>query len=377
MNETKVYIIDTNVLVRQTLVHIVRNSEGISYFGSTSGASFNDITLDIKDKKPHVLFLGINEIDSREMDLFNHLRMLHPSLPIVVLTPFNREGAQIAISCLKNGAVDFVTKPISHGRLILAKNHFAKRINPILKTIGRLNLDRQMSLESAKVTETPSIKGLKNRAPLEAIVIGGCTGGVLSMFEVIAKLPKNLSAPVIVVQHMPKLFTGVLAEELDNEAELNVFEAQNGSTLRAGNVYVIPGGYHAVIKNGIQRSICLHRGPREEDSRPSMNVLLRSASQVFQDQLLGAFLSGGGKDGILGAHSIMDKGGQIITESKESTLLWDVAKQMEDQGIVMDSYPAELISDEISKRVLESRNEKPLRKLKKSTNNFIATPGTI
>lgn len=374
MNEIKAYIIDSNVLVRQTLVNIIRSENGISFFGTANSPSIQDIIADVQEKKPNVIFLGINEDDSNERHLFYMLRKAFPTLAIIVITPINEDGAEIAISCLKNGAVDFISKPVNSGRLVLAREHFAKRVIPVLRMLERLNMDRDTSsidvpkrrkIRSNKTTYSAYLKRLTS--PIEMVVVGGCTGGVQSLFSMISVLPENLSVPIIIVQHMPKQYSMKLAQELNDVSRIAVCEAKNRQIVRPGKVYIIPGGYHAALKNeGIYKTICLHRGPREENSRPSLNVLLRSTSNIYRDQLLGVLLSGGGEDGLLGARNIVDKGGQVMIESKESALLWDLPEKLENQGITVESYSAELLGREIPRRIGLSTSMESLPKLPKS-----------
>lgn len=381
MNEIKAYILDSNVLVRQTLVNLIRNENGISFFGTSNGSSIYDIIADIKEKDPNVVFLGINEEDSNEHQLFFQLRKIYPNLPIIVITPINEEGAGIAISCLKHGAIDFISKPVNSGRLVLARQHFTKRLIPLIHTISRLNMYRDLKAVSPpakarRLHKKSSYSSYLKRltSPIELVVLGGCTGGVRSLFSLISVLPENLSVPIIIVQHMPKLYSRRLAQELNNISRAPVCEAKNQQVLRAGKVYVIPGGYHAALKNeGIYKTICLHRGPREENSRPSLNVLLRSASNIYRDQLLGVFLSGGGEDGLYGARNIVDKGGQVMLESKESALLWDLPEKLENQGIAMESLSAEFLGREIPRRVAISSLKDTFTKLPKVTKK-IALP---
>ncbi|MEX0721598.1 MAG: chemotaxis protein CheB [Balneolaceae bacterium] len=375
MEKIRAYIIDSHVLVRQTLVNIIRTSNGTSFFGSSIGISFEEIVTDIHEKNPDFIFLGIDEKESDEMRLFYHLRSVDPTLPIIVITPYNEEGADIAITCLKYGAVEFVTKPMRNGRLVLAKEHFTKRIKPILQMAGKLNVKRQAdnklydsSNGQKKIREYTSYFE-RLSSPADLVVIGGCTGGVRSLFALISSLPKNLSVPVIILQHMPKVYSKVLAKELSRLTPYNVREAESGRRLNPGQVYIVPGSYHGVIKNDAgQKMLSLHRGPREEGARPSLNVLLRSASQLYRDKLLSILLSGGGDDGILGARDVADKGGQIIIESEESALLWDLPKQLEDQGIATGSYPVEFLGKEIGQRINKTAKGKSLRKIKQPAN---------
>lgn len=372
MKEIKAYIIDTNVLVRQTLVNIIRSEKGRPFFGTSTNISVFEMVNDIREKKPDVIFLGINEEESREKYLFYQLRKNFPELPVVVITPLNEIGALIAVSCLKHGAVDCISKPVNNGRLVLAREHFTKRVMPILEALPRMNMRRNTSVLAARAEKAniPSPQKLyshyqkRQQAPIELVVTGGCTGGVLSLFEMIPALPKHLAVPVVLVQHLPKLYTRQLAQELNDISKIKVVEATDGQILRGGKVYLVPGGYHAEIKDErLYKTISLHRGPREHDCRPSIDVLLRSAAKIYRNQLLTVLLSGGGTDGLQGTRLAASKGSLLLVESKESALLWDLALGLKSYHASLESGTAAYLGRIIPQKVMQSRCVVPVATL--------------
>jgi len=353
--EVSVYIIDKHVLMRQILVSMLKQLTGIQVVGSAHSLTPENISLTIDQLKPDVILLGIDKMNSEEMDLFRFLRTEHPRLPVVLMTVLNREGAQIAISGLKLGAVDYITKPDCRHGVILAGRHFKKRVTPILKGISELNvngLHQNLMLHEDSTGESVVTSGSYVHSPenIDIIVIGGCMGGVQSLFRIISKLPEKFPIPVVIVQHMPKIYTSELATQLDLLSPLHVREAKDNSPLLPGQIYVAPGGWHVVMKNdGSRKKLFLHRGPREHKSRPSVDVLLRSAVQVYGDRVLSLFLSGGGNDGIYGAELVKKAGGEVILESRDSALIWQTPEKIAMLYSDIKSYRAEEMIPEIIK----------------------------
>lgn len=337
-----VYIIDSNIIVRQMLMNLIKSSAGVDTVEVEKEIDTELICDTIRKSEPDLLMLGVDEIESEQMELFYKVRRQFPKLPVVLLTPLDSEGANAAITGLRHGAVDFVTIPDQSKGVIFAGNHFRKRVLPILKMIPVVNknqiIERQSQFNISHRVSGDQFHSLRDKAlNIGFLSFSGCMGGVKSLFQAVVQLPSNLPVPVVIVQHMPQKYTRELARQLDLITSLNVREATDGSLLLPGQVYVAPGGYHTEVKNdGIRRYLRLHRGPREHESRPSVDVLLRSAAKVYGDKILSVFLSGAGDDGLAGASMIIENGGVVFVESKNGSLIWDTP------GKIVNSCPESL-----------------------------------
>ena len=367
LHEVRVFVIDSDVLMRQILASMLRNQDGISLTGSIGFCGVDETILNIKKQQPDVIMLGVESSDCDEMKLFNRVREEFPNVFVILLTPLNGEGAITALQGLKDGAIDYITKPDRRKGLILANWHFHKRVLPIIKSIPKINSERDnkpLFISSDRTVAQEGAVGRSRMTPrsTELIVIGGCMGAVTSLYKLISKLPENLPVPVVIVQHMPKIYTEELSTELDKITPLNVREARDNSILLPGQIYVAPGGYHTVIKNESGRKrIFLHRGPREHKSRPSIDVLLRSAIQAYQGRVLSVFLSGNGNDGVLGASIVMQNGGNVLMESKESSLVWDMAERISNLKKGINAVAAEALSSEIIKLLKSESTQNKFR----------------
>lgn len=358
-----VSVIDSDLIMRQILSSMLRHEKGISLVGSSGFKGIDKGLSKLQAIQPDLVFLGVNRSDSEEMKFFYRIREELPDVFVILLTPLNRNGALAALQGLKHGAIDYVTKPEQRNGLIMATRHFQKRVLPVINSIPRLNSKRLKNPVStgADITAGNTLPARSRNYPnsgIQLIVIGSCMGGVTSLYEVISKLPENLTVPVVIVQHMPKIYTRELSEELDKLTPLNVREALNNSLLLPGQIYVAPGGFHSVIKNeGNRKKIYLHKGPREHECRPSIDVMLRSASQAYNGNVLSLFLSGGGTDGVTGASHVLELGGSILLESKESSLIWDMASCIRDKNPGVSTVAAESLVHEIMKKLFTVRGQ--------------------
>jgi two-component system chemotaxis response regulator CheB len=357
----KVLVIDSHVLIRQILVSILKGMDEVHSVTSFSLKSMPDIENEIERVQPDVLFWGLDVSEIREIQLVESIRKSRPDLPVVIMAPLSEKGALLTFQALKLGAVEFITKPARNIGITLSKRHFRKRVVPLTRIIGELNRDLLSASKSSETT-FPMVEKVLEQKPqklssnVELILIAGCTGGIKELYRLISELPTGLPVPVVIVQHLPKIYTKALASELDKITELNVREAQNESPLIPGQIYLAPGGYHTVIKSdGYRKVLGIHKGPRENKNRPSIDVLLRSASQAYSHKMLTVFLSGGGLDGVEGAKNVYEAGGKIILQSRESALLWNLNQRISEQLPDLDHYPTEDICFVIIKHLFGKR----------------------
>lgn len=320
---------------------------------STGDVNPEAIVSGIDPKKHALLFLGVDELESDEMRLFYQLRDSHPDLHIVLMPRLSVKGSAVALEGLKMGAIDYVTKPDNSYSLLFADRHFYKRVIPLLKLISLFNnkhTDSNTESRTERIVSKEFFPNIGKMSPdaIDLVVFGGSSGGVSSLYRIISSLPRRLDVPVIIVQHMPGIYTREFSTDLDKISRIKVKEATDKCWLVPGTVYIAPGGFHSVIKNDRGRKqIILHKGPREHKCRPSVDVLLRSAVQEYGGNILSVFLSGGGTDGVLGALSVLEHGGIVLLESRESAKVSDLIQKVKILNSNITEVPAEKMSLEI------------------------------
>lgn len=352
-----ILIIDSRVLVRRMLSQILRDEADVSNLITMDNTRNDQTLLEIEKLQPDLIFLGIENVHTKQFWLLKSILNMYPNIPVVLLTSLTTQGAWAALSGLKLGAVDYITIPDRTQGVVLARKHFRKRLIPLINALPKINVGTHHGNQII-LTQTSTVtsqRKFKQKETVELVVVSGCMGGVRSLYDLISSM-KEISVPVIIVQHMPKIYTRELAADLDEITPLNVREAEENSILLPGQVYVAPGGYHTVVKNNGRRNVInMHRGAREMKYRPSFDVLLRSAVSVYQNRVLGVFLSGGGKDGISGAEKVMAAGGDILVQSRKSSRLWDLPGSIQSINNSIHQYDSHQLGEAIISR-LRSRN---------------------
>jgi two-component system chemotaxis response regulator CheB len=155
------------------------------------------------------------------------------------------------------------------------------------------------------------------------LAIGSSTGGPDALAKVLPSLPPDLAVPVVVVQHMPPLFTRLLAQRLGQSSRVKVVEAREGEPLAAGTVMIAPGGQHLIVRRqGTTVVAHLTEDPPENFCRPAVDVLFRSVASAYADRVLAAVLTGMGRDGAAGAKVIRDAGGEVVAQDEATSVVW-------------------------------------------------------
>lgn len=357
MKEMNIILAESDKLVRNQLEKAIEQTPECRLTASMDTSEPESVKQKILDNEPDVLLLGINHEESVEMKLFEELRTSHSHIPILILSPHNRDGARAAITALKKGAVEYFPKTNSFSQTVRPFEYFHSRVIPVIKVTRRLNKSILLSpnyIDQSIKSIQPIPASLFETAlgRMELIVIAGCLGGIASLYILMSRLPKNLPVPVIILQHIEAIFSEVLAEDLNRYTKLNIKEAKDGDEVLKGNAYLAPGNYHLQVNKSDDSSrIILSQQEEVAGFRPSIDVLLDSVAKQFGANTLTVFLSGGGGDGTEGGKVIDIIGGQVIVQNKQTSLLSDFNWNMEVHGIYEGSYPIDRLAHEISSRI--------------------------
>lgn len=355
MDIINVLIIDKNILVRRAITTILQQHEQCRVFWLND--EFDTVETVVRDVEPDIVLLSIENIEGEGLDILQKIRTTFSNLPVVVISPRSKDGARAAITALRLGAIDFITKPESKNLILFAERHLKKRLQPLIKAIYKMKeqqlVDNVMleSLTQPQKSFEDFTPGVEDQQPIEVVVIGGCTGGVQALFEILSNLPEDLTVPVVIVQHLPRIYTEYLAHSLDSFCKIPVREVQNGESLEAGTVYVAPGGYQCEISHSASKIVAsVHRGPRENNMRPSIDVLFRSAANIFGNKTLGVLLSGCGCDGLSGAEEITKHSGKLIIQDPRFAVASELPLSAISQGLTKMYCTPQNIAQQITKR---------------------------
>src|SRR5262249_45046437 len=184
------------------------------------------------------------------------------------------------------------------------------------------------------------------------VAIGASTGGPNALAEVFRRLPADFPVPIVMVQHMPAMFTRLLAERLSAEFPIRVQESESGSLLQPGQAWIAPGNHHMiVVRDGGRVRTRLHQEPPENSCRPAVDVLFRSVAQTFGPNTLAVILTGMGQDGLRGCEAVRETGGQVLAQDEATSVVWGMPGYVTRAGLADKVLPISLIGDELLRRV--------------------------
>lgn len=200
------------------------------------------------------------------------------------------------------------------------------------------------------IRDLETAKPEKKETKRKLLIIGCSTGGPSALQSILPRFPKDLSIPIIVIQHMPPGFTKPLAERFDTICNLHVKEIENGDILEAGNIYIAPAGFQTLLENGKENNIILKvedMAAAENLYKPSINVTLNSAAPIFKDKLISVILTGMGNDGLIGCGNVKDNNGYIVVEAEESCIVYGMPKVVFEAGLADIQVPLSNIFETI------------------------------
>jgi len=235
-----------------------------------------------------------------------------------------------------------------------------EQLIPRIKALCPFTQPDNSVLVDAKSLRAPRSDFIRHRAIAprrsEVVVIGSSTGGPQALAVVLGSLPASFPVPIVIVQHMPPVFTRHLANRLNQESRLTVKEAEAGDVLHPGHALIAPGGHHLdLVRQGIFVKAVLHDGPPENSCRPAVDVLFRSAANVFGSGCVGVVLTGMGQDGLRGAEFVVNVGGSVIAQDEDTSVVWGMPRAVTQAGLASRSLPLSGIAQELLRVVALGR----------------------
>jgi two-component system, chemotaxis family, protein-glutamate methylesterase/glutaminase len=347
----RVLVVDDSAFMRKVLSDLMQTDPAITVIGTARDGL--DGVQKFTTLQPDVVTL---DIEMPNLDGYGTLReiMAKRPTPVVMVSSLTREGAEATVRALALGAVDFVAKPSGSISLnmhvtrdeLVAKVKAAAGATPrYRRVLGELPPLRR----EAKV-DRPVIRDI-GPLPRKLVLIGCSTGGPGALHQIIPRLPGDLAAAVLVVQHMPPGFTRSLAGRLDEISAIPVKEAAEGDRLQSGHVLVAPGGFHMTV--GSDGLIRLNQDPPVHGVRPAVDKTFESVIPLFGQHLVGVILTGMGYDGAKGMVGVKKHGGRTIAEDASTCVVYGMPKVVAEMGAADQVLPVHEIADAIGRLVRE------------------------
>ena len=335
-SKIRVLVVDDSAFVRKAVGRMLATADDIEVVGFARDGE-EGLAL-ARELRPDVVTLDVRMPRLGGLETLERLMAEQP-VPVLLMSTLTQEGAEVTLRGLELGAMDFVDKssvqPMS--MLSLAEELVAK-----IRALGGARVRSRPRPPQAQAGEGPG------RPLAQCVVIGASTGGPTALQTVVSGLPAAFHAAVVIVQHIPRGFTRSLAERLDARSAIPVREARHGDAVEPGQVLLAPAGIHTrLVRAGAGTLISLEEEPSEALHRPSVDVVMISAAEVYAAQALGVVLTGMGSDGTEGLRAIKARGGRTLAEAEETCVIFGMPKAAIEAGVVERALPLDRIALEI------------------------------
>ncbi len=358
MPRIKVLVVDDSVVVRRLVGDTLSADHRLDVVGTAANGKV--ALAKIPQLNPDLLTLDVEMPVMDGLETLREVRRLYPRLPVIMFSTLTERGAATTLDALELGADDYVAKPANVGSVTASMEAVRRELVPkILALCTRARPD---------LTPLPSPVGPPVGAPVAAtsslvpprvdlVVIGASTGGPDALATVIGALPASLPVPVVVVQHMPPVFTKQFADRLDARCAVRVSEAVPGAPLVRGEVLVAPGDFHLRLRRVAGRvQANLDQGTPENYCRPAVDVLFRSAVEAYGGHVLGVVLTGMGADGARGSAEIVAAGGSVLVQDEATSVVWGMPGAVAAAGLAARQLPLADLGPAVLARVAAGRS---------------------
>ena len=341
LRKVRVLLVDDSAVMRSLLRLVLEPQARLEIVAAAS--SGREGLAAFERLQPDLVLLDIEMPRMNGLEVLSSLRSRDRRVPIIMCSTLTSRGARITIEALARGATDYVTKPGAQ-----------TGVRQGVETLTRELLPKILALfptESKPAPPSPPPPEARLAFPPSSIhaprivVIGVSTGGPAALEVLLPKFPAGFPLPILIVQHMPRLFTGLLAERLDSVCPLRVREAAPDTHPEPGVIDIARGDFHLELSRDMR--LVLTQNPPENFCRPSVDVLFRSAAQAYSARVLGVILTGMGSDGLQGARAIRTAGGAIFAQDAPTSVVWGMPGAVTNAGLANKVLPLEAIASEV------------------------------
>ncbi len=342
----RVLVVDDSVVIRRLVTHALEQDPAIEVVGAAANGA---IALQrIPHLNPMALTLDIEMPEMDGLETLRRVRRQYPDLRVIMFSTLTERGAAVTLEALALGADDYVAKASNEGSLDRSLARLRDELVPKIKQFFRLpGNSASPALVAPALPAMPRPAGSARIAP-RVLAIGVSTGGPAALGALLPQLPGGFPLPVLVVQHMPPLFTRLLAERLHASCRLAVEEAAAGARVAAGRILIAPGNFHmrvAPANGGVQ--VCLDQSPPENSCRPAVDALFASLGEVYGGAVIAVILTGMGQDGLRGVQILKARGARVLAQDEASSVVWGMPGAVVNAGLADRVLPLDQMAPEI------------------------------
>jgi len=357
----RVLVADDAILFRRVISDALTSLPEVEVVGTAANGKL--ALQKVRELKPDLLTLDVEMPETDGLAVLDALRQSGDRVAVIVVSALTRRGGDLTLRALEKGAFDFITKPESaspeEGRAAIQRE-LAPRLRALAHRLAVRNIlhaptARPMPAPKPVAADLAGIAGRMSRLSTpasrpELVLIGVSTGGPNALARLLPQLPKDLGVPVLIVQHMPPVFTQALAESLAAKSAIRVREAAPGDVLEPNTAYIAPGGKQMRVAAGPShtRVIQITDDPPENNCRPAVDYLFRSVAAHFPGQAMAVILTGMGNDGTLGLRLLKRQGCFVIAQDEASCVVYGMPKSAVEAGVTDVILPIESIAARIT-----------------------------
>jgi two-component system chemotaxis response regulator CheB len=337
----RVLHIDDSAVMRSLLRMVLEPQPSIEIAATASSGQEGLATFE--RIRPDLVLLDIEMPGMDGLEVLSSIRRKNRRVPVIMCSTLTSRGARITIEALARGATDYVTKPGAQNGLHQSVETLTRELLP--KIFALFPPEPVPSTAPAPGPARPALPPSSSQPP-RILVIGVSTGGPAALELLLPKIPASFPLPILIVQHMPRLFTGLLAERLNNLCPLRVREAAPDTRAEPGCIDIARGDWHLELVRDMR--LRLNQNEPENFCRPSVDVLFRSAAALFAGRVLGVMRTGMGSDGLQGSRAIRSAGGVILAQDAATSVVWGMPGSVANAGLAnkilaLDALPAEIL----------------------------------
>jgi two-component system chemotaxis response regulator CheB len=368
---TRILIADDSAVMRSLLRSVITSDAGLEVVGTASDGESALSAIEIL--RPDLILLDVEMPVMDGLVTLRKLRARGHKMPVIMCSSLTQRGAKVTIEALACGASDYVAKPAGQSGREEACRALSLELIPKIQSLTC----PPQAAPTQIFPGAPRPPLIFPLAPLKAqpvsstpvaLAIGVSTGGPAALDILLPALPAFFSLPVLIVQHMPELFTKLFAERLNSRCSLQVREAAEGDPVCKGTIYIAKGNWHMEVLTGARigspSTLHLSQGPLENHCRPAVDVLFRSAAAAYGVGALAVVLTGMGSDGLLGCRMIREHGGSVLAQDQATSTVWGMPGAVSNAGLAHKVLPLNAIAPEILR--LASRTYSEARELRES-----------
>jgi two-component system chemotaxis response regulator CheB len=355
VNPIRVMVVDDSVVVRKIVTDVLSEDRAIEVVGTAVNGKVALAKID--QLKPDLVTMDIEMPEMNGIEAVRGIRAgaggaAHNRVPIIMFSTLTERGATATLDALSAGANDYVTKPANVGSVAQSMESVREQLIPKIKALTGRPISAGPA-RAAAVAPPPARAAQPRTGPGKkpaVLVIGSSTGGPEALARVLPLLPATLPVPVLLVQHMPPVFTRQFAQRLDRLCALRVVEAVDGAPLHPGTVHLAPGDHHLVVRRTPKGNLTsLNQAPPENFCRPAVDPLFRSAVAAYDGAVLAVVLTGMGSDGRGGAAEIRAAGGTVVVQDQATSVVWGMPGAIASAGLADEILPLDRVAEAIQR----------------------------